>query len=87
MVNTIRVIILGTVLARSSSGGFSNPDVTHVRGRIINASTIADAHEKIVSPGGEILACRILTKDYIPIIRAVKGIICEEVSGITDADL
>jgi pyruvate kinase len=87
MVNTIRVIIIGTVLARSSSGGFSNPSITRVRGKIINAATPSDAREKIILLGGEILACRVLTKDYIPIIRIVKGVICEEVSEIKDKDL
>jgi len=87
MINTIRVIILGTVLARSSSGGFSNPDVTRVRGKIINAKTPTDAREKIMLLGGEILACRVLTKDYVPIVRIVKGVICEEISEISDADL
>jgi len=87
MVNTIRVIIIGTILARSSFGGFSNPEITRVRGRIIYAATPNDAREKIILLGGEILACRVLTKDYIPIVRIVKGIICEEVSELTDTDL
>ena len=98
MVNTVRVIILGTILARSTSGGFSNPDITRVQGRIITAETASDAREKIMaletshpevrnSDAGEILSCRVLTKDYIPILRIVKGIICEEVSEITDTDL
>ncbi|MCL2805898.1 MAG: pyruvate kinase [Treponema sp.] len=87
MVNTVRVIILGTILARSSSGGYANPDITRVRGKIINATSPADAREKIMFFGGEILACRVLTKDYIPIVRIVKGVICEEISEISDSDL
>jgi len=87
MVNTIRVILLGTILARSSSGGFSNPDITRITGRIVYASNPEDARRKIINPGDEILACRILTKDFIPIIRNIKGIICEEISEISNADL
>ena len=87
MVNAIRVLILGTILARSSSGGFANPDITRVQGRIIHASTPNDARDKIMLLGGEILVCRVLTRDYIPIIRIVKGVICEEISEISDADL
>jgi len=87
MVNTIRVIILGTVLARSSFGGFSNPKNTRVRGKIIYAETPNDAREKMILHGGEILACRVLTRDYIPIIRLAKGVICEEVSEISNTDL
>ncbi|MDR2543053.1 MAG: pyruvate kinase [Treponema sp.] len=87
MVNTVRVIILGTVLARSTTGGYANPEITRVRGRIISSTSANDAREKIMLLGGEILSCRVLTKDYIPIVRLVKGIICEEVSEITDSDL
>ena len=98
MINTVRVIILGTILARSSSGGFSNPEISRAHGRIVYAKTPNDAREKIIKldhhltdPAGgrieEILACRILTRDYIPIIRIVKGIICEEISEIPDAEL
>jgi len=87
MVNTVRVIILGTILARSSTGGFGNPEITRVRGRIIYAETATEAREKLITLGGEILACRVLTKDFIPILRVVKGVIIEEVSVITDSDL
>jgi len=96
MVNTVRVIILGTILARSSSGCFSNPEFPRVSGRIISARTPNDAREKIIQlnqqskdsvHSEDILVCKVLTKDYIPIIRLVKGIICEEISEITDTDL
>jgi len=98
MVNTVRVIIIGTILARSSSGGFSNHDVTRIHGRIAAADTPAAAREKIIqfslnqnNPASgqieEILVCKVLTKDFIPIIRIVKGIICEEISEIPDAQL
>jgi pyruvate kinase len=87
IVNSIRVLILGTTLARSSTGGFANPDTPRVRGRIIKASTANDAREKIKKAGGDILVCKVLTYDYIPIVRIVKGVICEGVSEITDTDL
>jgi len=87
MVNTVRVIILGTILARSSSGGFANPEITRIRGKIIIAQTPARAREQLGSHDDEILVCNVLTKDYIPLIRIVSGVICEEVSEISDADL
>jgi pyruvate kinase len=87
MVNAVRVLILGTILARSSSGGFANQDITRVQGRIIHASSPTDARDKIMLLGGEILVCRVLTKDYIPIVRIVKGVICEEISEINDVTL
>jgi pyruvate kinase len=82
MVNTVRVLILGTVLARSAAGGFANPSVTRARGRIIHASTPYEAREKCMSMTNEILICKTLTEEYTPIINLVSGIICEGVSEI-----
>jgi pyruvate kinase len=87
-VNTVRVLILGTVLARSSSGGCANPAIFRARGRIIHAATPQDARDRIRAfGGGEILVCRILTDDYIPILRIVNGVICEGVSEIGEQRL
>ena len=87
MVNTVRVLILGTVLARSSSGGFANPDITRVKGRIIHAATPNDARREMMSFESEILVCRVLTEDYTPIIRIVNGVICEGLSEISEQKL
>ena len=88
MVNTVRVIIVGAVLARSSAGGSADPAITRARGRIIHAATARDAREGIRSfGGGEILVCRVLTEDYTPIIRIVNGVICEGVSEISEQKL
>ena len=87
MVNTVRVLILGNVLARSNTGGFSNPENTRIRGKIVHAATPQEAREKIMSSGGEILVCRVLTEDYIPILRIVNGVICEGISEISEESL
>jgi len=82
MVNTVRVIIMGTILSRSSTGGHANPDIIRVCGRIFHC----DRSPSLSKPGdGEILVCRVLTEEYIPIIRTVNGVICEEASEIPDA--
>jgi pyruvate kinase len=86
MVNTARVIIIGSVLARASSGGFAG-DAFRATGRIIHASTPLDARDRIKAFGGEILVCRVLTDDYTPIIRIVSGVICEGVSEINEERL
>jgi pyruvate kinase len=86
MVNSIRVLILGTILARSSMGGYANPELTRVQGKIIHAITPNDARDKMILLDGQILVCKVLTKDYIPIIRMVKAVICEDVSEISDED-
>jgi pyruvate kinase len=87
MVNTIRVIILGTVLARTSAGGSSSPDISRIQGKIIHASSSQDALQRIKDYEGEILVCKELTDDYIPILRVVKGVICEGVSELNEKRL
>jgi len=87
MVNTVRVLIYGTVLARSSSGGCSNPAITRARGKIVHAENPTDARDSIMSYGGEILVCRVLSEDYIPILRIVSGVICEGMSEISEDQL
>jgi len=88
MINTVRVIIIGTVLARSNAGGFANPTVTRANGKIIHATTPDEARKKILSSGGGgILICKELTEDYMSVISMVKGIICEGVSVISEQKL
>jgi pyruvate kinase len=82
MINTVRVVIIGTVLARSSAGGFANPDLIRAHGKIVHAATADEAGKKIMSSGGEILICKEITEEYMPVLRMVKGIICEGVSVI-----
>ena len=87
MINTVRVLILGTVLARSNGGGFADPEISRARGRIIHAATPAEARSRIMSFGGEILVCKVLTDDYTPILRIVNGVICEGISEISEKKL
>ncbi|MCL2092668.1 MAG: pyruvate kinase [Treponema sp.] len=88
MINTVRVLVLGTVLARTSSGGSSNPAITRARGRIIHAPTPDEARRRIMTQGGgDILLCKNLTDDYTPILRMVSGVICEGVSEISEQQL
>jgi len=87
MVNTIRVIILGTVLVRTSSGGSANPEITQAQGRVIHAATPKEALKRIKNYEGEILVCKDLTEDYISILSIAKGVICEGISEISEARL
>jgi len=84
MINTVRVVIIGTVLARSGAGGFANPDIIRAHGRIIHAATADEASKKIMSSGDGILICKEITEEYMPVLRMVKGIICEGVSVISE---
>jgi pyruvate kinase len=87
MVNTIRVHILGNILVRSSMGGYANPEITHIQGKLIYAATPDDARDKMALLNDQILVCKVLTKGYIPILRMVKGVICEDVSEISNYEL
>jgi len=87
MINTIRVIILGTVLLRSSSGGLSNPDITNALGKAVHASTAQEACKRVTPYANEILVCRELTEAYVSSIHLVKGIVCEGDSELSDERL
>jgi len=88
MVNTVRVLIFGTVFARTSSGGHAHPAIKRASGRVIHAATASEARKKYMSlGGGEILICDVLTEDYTPIIRLVSGVICEGISEISEEQL
>jgi pyruvate kinase len=41
-----------------------------------------EALQRVKDYEGEILVCKDLTEDYIPILRVVKGVICEGVSEL-----
>ncbi|MDR2942569.1 MAG: pyruvate kinase, partial [Treponema sp.] len=80
MVNTVRVLILGTVLARSGAGGYARAGLTRRQGRIVHAERAEEARKKITPPGaagGDILVCKTLTEDYLPVIPLVNGVICK----------
>jgi pyruvate kinase len=87
MMNTVRILILGTILVRSTMGGYANPELTRIQGKLIYAASSKDAKEKMALLDGEILLCKTLTYDYLPIMRVVKGVICEDASEISDDNL
>ena len=87
MINTIRVIILGTVLIRSVSGGFANPAIPLARGKIVHATTAQEACKRITPYANEILVCKELTEEYISSIIIVKGIVCEGDSEFSEERL
>jgi pyruvate kinase len=89
MVNTARVIVVGTVLARTSAGGFASPGITRATGRVIHIETPDDIRDGAAADlcNSEILVCKVLTEEYTPIIRLVNGVICEEISELNEQQL
>lgn len=87
MVNTIRVIVVGNVIARGDSGGFNDASRQKVHGRIFKAENVEEAYEVLRRRGGEILVCPTLTQDYLPLLRIVDSVIIEGDSLISDETL
>jgi pyruvate kinase len=75
--NTIRILIMGNVLARSASGGHADETIKRANGKIVWADSATEARTVIKADGGDILVCPSLTDEYIPILRIVRGVICE----------
>lgn len=73
-VNTIRVLIMGNILARGRSGACSKNN-SRATGRIVKAKNPSDFITNLRRTKGEILLCPKLTEDWIPILRVVDGVI------------
>ncbi|MCL2558197.1 MAG: pyruvate kinase [Treponema sp.] len=87
MINTIRIILLGTVLLRAGAGGFANPATTYAQGKIVHAANAGDAQRKITAGSSEILVCKELTSEYMGVMQTVSAIICEGVSALSEERL
>ncbi|HAH63669.1 MAG TPA: pyruvate kinase, partial [Treponema sp.] len=81
-VNTIRVLLIGNVLARGRTGGYGDLSSGRMTGRIVRASTPDKALMLLRHKSAEILLCPDLTADWIPILRIVDGVVCEEPNEI-----
>ncbi len=77
MTNTVRILLVGNILARGSAGGSANPEKPLVSGRVARANSSEEALLALRKKRGEILVCSDITEDYIPLLRIVDGVICE----------
>lgn len=73
-VNTIRILIIGNILARGRSG-LHPENSARITGRIVKASSPADFITNVRRSKGEILLCPVLDEEWIPILRVVDGVI------------
>jgi pyruvate kinase len=85
--NTVRVLIMGNVLARAGAGGIADESRHQVSGRVFQAGSGEEAAEMVKLCAGEILLCPVLTDAYIPVLKTVTGVICEGGSRIGDEAL
>lgn len=73
-VNTVRVLLIGNVLARGRNGGHPE-NHTKQTGRIVKADTPQEALSLLRKKKGEILLCPVINEDWIPILRIVDGVV------------
>jgi pyruvate kinase len=73
--NTVRVLIIGSILSRAAEGGYFYDNRT--TGRIFRATTLDEAASGLKLTKADILVCPLLTEEYIPILRIVKAVVCE----------
>jgi pyruvate kinase len=76
--NSIRVHMIGNVLARGGRG-FGG----RCTGRVVKAENLAEASRVLRNKGGEILLTHTLDESFIPIIRISRGIILEGASELS----
>lgn len=83
MVNTIKVLLVGNVLARGSGFGCADAAFPKASGRIIRAETPEEARSYVKNNKANILVCWRITEEYIPLLRIVNGVIAESGSDLT----
>lgn len=85
MVNTIRIIFVGNVLARGlNAGGYcSIKKRSRVTGRVVRAETSEEARIILGKKGGDILVIRNLDMSFLPLLRLVNGLVVENPSEMT----
>ena len=84
MVNTIKVLLVGNVLARGAGSGFCDVSRPRTSGRIVHPSDIDDALHRVREDNSCILVCRRLTRDYLPLLHLINGIIAEFGSDLSE---
>src|SRR5574344_345954 len=87
MANTIKVLVIGNVLARGTTCGCSDENKPLASGRIINVDSPEDAVEYIRKAKDTVIVCKRITQDFIPLLRLINGVISEGGSDISNEDL
>jgi len=75
--NMVRAYFLGTILCRGEQGYGKQ-----VSGRVVTASTAAEASAKLLLTGDEILVTKELTESFLPFLPSLAGIVLETYSSL-----
>src|SRR5574344_1876533 len=87
MANTIKVLVVGNVLARGTVYGCSDESEPLASGRIVNVESPADAIDFIRKSHDTVIVCKRITQDFIPLLRLINGVIAEGGSDIPNEEL
>lgn len=87
MVNTIRVLIVGNIIARGTTFFCCNPKKTKAGGRVVHAQNMVGVRDNARLKTGTILVCERITEDLIPLLRIVDGVVSEDTSDISEDEL
>ncbi len=84
VLNTIRVLLVGNVLARASSGGYSKENSPKAHGGVVFVENADELVGFKTRKKDIILVCKTLTEDFIPLLRVVNGVVSESGCAIPE---
>lgn len=87
MINTIKVILVGNVIARGTVFGSADENKIRAGGRVIHAEDILELGDKIRLHHHVILVCERITKGLVPALRVVDGVVSESTSDLTAEEI
>lgn len=87
MVNTVKVLLVGNVIARGTAFGHADAEATRARGRVIHIEDLLELKDKVKLHHHTILVCHRIAEEHIPALRIVDGVIAEAGSDIPPEQL
>ena len=87
MVNAIKVILVGNVIARGTVFGTFSEEKIRAAGRVIHEEDMLELSNKIHIHRNMILVCWRITEELIPALRVVDGVVSESGSDISSEEL
>jgi len=82
MINTIKVLVVGNILARGTVFGFADKENPRTSGRIVHENDLNEIRNQVRLNSKAILVCWRITEDLVPALRVVNGVISESGSDI-----
>ncbi len=87
MINTIKVLLVGNVIARGTVFGHGEEETVRVGGRVIHEDDILELKSRIRLHRHMILVCWRITEALIPVLRVIDGVVSESGSDLSPEDL